>query len=177
MSGGGGYISFLVLPLACLANDFTPHRNTIVTFEKEQDANKKAFEKIRAFADEVLRERDIVRKDLQRASRTIGEQAEVILTHTQHIKQLDVEIKQHLEAAQKQRSILAKVEKERDKNAEDAQVLSDKLEQCQGEIDAKYSALNISIVSFGSLRTAAASQMTCWPRRSTLHSSTKRSRR
>lgn len=82
----------------------------------------------------MLRERDLVRKDLQRSNRTIGEQAEVILTHEQHIKQLDVEIKQHLEAAQKQRSLLAKVEKERDKNAEEAQVLSDKLEQCQGKL-------------------------------------------
>lgn len=113
--------------------EFLDNRNTIVTFEKERDANKKAFDKIRTFADEVLRERDLVRKDLQRATRIIAEQAEVILTHTQHIKQLDVEIKQHLETAQKQRSLLAKVEKERDKNAEDAQVLSDKLEQCQGK--------------------------------------------
>lgn len=49
---------------------FAYSRNVIVTFEKERDANKKAFDKVRKFTDEVLRERDLVRKDLQRATRT-----------------------------------------------------------------------------------------------------------
>lgn len=62
----------------------------------------------------------------------IGEQGEVILLHEQNLKTLETEIKQHLEAAQKQKQITAKVEKERDKNAEEAQIVADKLEQCQG---------------------------------------------
>lgn len=105
-----------------------------MTFEKERDANKKAFDNVRKFADDMLRERDLVRKDLQRATRIIGEQAEVIMLHEQHLKTLETEIKQHLETEQKQRSIIAKVEKERDKHAEEAQVLSDKVEQCQDDL-------------------------------------------
>lgn len=54
------------------------------------------------------------------------------MMHGQHIKQLDMEIIQHLEAAKRQKSLLEKVKKERDKNAEEAQVVADKLEQCQG---------------------------------------------
>lgn len=65
-------------------------------------------------------------------SGVIGEQAEVILLHEQNRKTLEDEIKQHLEVAQKQKSLLAKVEKERDKNAEEVQVLADKVEQYQG---------------------------------------------
>lgn len=105
-----------------------------MTFEKERDANKKAFDSVKKFADDMLRERDLVRKDLQRATRIIGEQAEVIMLHEQHLKTLETEIKQHLETEQKQRSIIAKLEKERDKNAEEAQVLSDKVEQCQDDL-------------------------------------------
>lgn len=105
-----------------------------MTFEKERDANKKAFDTVRKFADDMLRERDLVRKDLQRATRIIGEQAEVIMLHEQHLKTLETEIKQHQETEQKQRSMIAKVEKERDKNAEEAQVLSDKVEQCQDDL-------------------------------------------
>lgn len=107
-------------------------RNDIVTFEKERDANKKAFDKIRQYADDLQRERDLVRKDLQRSERTVQDQAEQMRMHEQKIKQLGVEITHHLEAAQKQRSMIGKLEKERDKNLEEAQVLSDKLEQCQG---------------------------------------------
>lgn len=105
-----------------------------MTFEKERDANKRAFDNVRKFGDDMLRERDLVRKDLQRATRMIGEQAEVMMLHEQHIKTLETEIKQHLETEQKQRSIIAKLEKERDKNAEEAQVLSDKVEQCQDDL-------------------------------------------
>lgn len=82
----------------------------------------------------MLRERDLVRKDLQRVIRINEERAEIILLHEQHIKTLETEIKQHLETEQKQRSMIAKVEKERDKNAEEAQVLSDKVEQCQDDL-------------------------------------------
>lgn len=51
----------------------------------------------------------------------------------QQIKNLDNDIKQHLAAAQKQKGILAKVRKERDRNAEEIQVLADKIEQVQGK--------------------------------------------
>lgn len=63
---------------------------------------------------------------------TIGEQAETIMMHDQHSKQLETEILHHFEEAKRQKSMLEKVKKERDKNAEEAQVVADKLEQCQG---------------------------------------------
>lgn len=54
--------------------------------------------------------------------------------HEQHLKTLESEIKHHLEVAQKQLKTIAKIEKERDKNAVEAQVFSDKVVQVQGKI-------------------------------------------
>lgn len=105
-----------------------------MTFEKERDANKKAFDNVRKFADDMLRERDLVRKDLQRSTRIIGDQAEVITLHQQHLKTLESEIKLHLEKEQQQCSAIKKLESEKAKKDEEAQVLSDKVEQCQDDL-------------------------------------------
>lgn len=50
----------------------------------------------------------------------------------QHARTLANENKQHLIDAQKQKSLMGKIEKDRDRNAEEAQVLADKVEQVQG---------------------------------------------
>lgn len=43
-------------------------RNVIVTFEKERDATKRAFDLSKKQVDAVLRERDLARKDLTKAN-------------------------------------------------------------------------------------------------------------
>lgn len=48
---------------------FIFYRNTIFTYNKERDANKKAFDRAKKFSENVIRERDLVRKDLQKANR------------------------------------------------------------------------------------------------------------
>lgn len=45
-----------------------PIRNVIVTFEKERDATKKAFDLSKKQVDAVLRERDLARKDLAKGN-------------------------------------------------------------------------------------------------------------
>lgn len=64
----------------------------------------------------------------------ITEQGEVIVLGQQHARTLANENKLHLVAAQKQKSLMAKIEKDRDRNAEEAQVLADKVEQVQGTL-------------------------------------------
>lgn len=108
-------------------------RNTIAIQEKELDANKKAIEKIKRFGDEMVRDRDLARTDLLRMQRLNAEQAEAALTQQEKMGHLEVEIKRHLEAAQKQRAQLGSVTKERDKNAVDVQLSAARLEQCHGE--------------------------------------------
>lgn len=43
-------------------------RNLIVNFEKEREVNKKALDQARKFSENLIRERDIVRKDLVKAN-------------------------------------------------------------------------------------------------------------
>lgn len=112
-------------------------RNSIVTFEKEQDATKKAFDRAKKEMDKILRELELVRKDLMKANRTINDHLETILLHEQHIKTMDNEIKTHLATAQKLRSMMAKVEMERNRNAEEAQILADKVEQVNEDLALK----------------------------------------
>lgn len=48
--------------------NFDRFRNVIVTFEKERDATKKAFDLSKKQVDAVLRERDLARKDLAKGN-------------------------------------------------------------------------------------------------------------
>lgn len=82
----------------------------------------------------MQRERDLGRKELLRQQRINGELNEAMQTQLEKMGHLETEIKQHLEAAQKQRALLGRVEKERDKNAEEVQSYADRLEQCHGEL-------------------------------------------
>lgn len=85
----------------------------------------------------MIRERDLVRKDLLKSNRFINDQADQIILHEQHIKTMENEIKSHIIGLQKVKSLMAKVEKERDKNAEESQILADKVEQLTEEIVLK----------------------------------------
>ncbi|XP_053698512.1 cilia- and flagella-associated protein 58-like [Sabethes cyaneus] len=117
-----------------LDQEVTKHKNTIVTFEKERDATKKAFDMVKKQTDAVLRERDLTRKDLTKANKTIADLMDQIMLLEKQQKTLENEIKGHQVAAQKQSMILLKVEKDRDRNAEEVQNLSDKVEQMNEDL-------------------------------------------
>lgn len=85
----------------------------------------------------MIRERDLVRKDLLKSQRFISDQADQIILHEQRIKTMENEIKTHIVGLQKVKSLMAKVEKERDKNAEESQILADKVEELNEDITLK----------------------------------------
>ncbi|XP_055619177.1 cilia- and flagella-associated protein 58 [Toxorhynchites rutilus septentrionalis] len=103
-------------------------KNIIVTFEKERDATKKAFDMSKKQMDAIMRERDLARKDLAKANKNISDLMEQIMLLEKQQKTLDNEIKGHMAAAQKQSMIMMKIEKDRDRNAEEVQNLSDKID-------------------------------------------------
>ncbi|KFB36388.1 AGAP003679-PA-like protein [Anopheles sinensis] len=119
---------------ATLEQEVAKLKNTIVTFEKERDASKKSFDIAKKQVDAVLRERDLVRKDLVKANKTIGDQTEQMTLLDKAQKTLENEIKAHLASAQKQQTLMLKVEKDRDRNAEEVQNLSDKIEQLNEDL-------------------------------------------
>ncbi|KAL1376627.1 hypothetical protein pipiens_004341 [Culex pipiens pipiens] len=109
-------------------------KTVIVTFEKERDVSKKAFDASKKQVDAVLRERDLARKDLAKTNKTISDLQEQIMLLEKQQKTLENEIKGHLAAAQKQSMVMMKIEKDRDRNAEEVQNLSDKLEQMNDDL-------------------------------------------
>ncbi|XP_050100287.1 cilia- and flagella-associated protein 58-like [Anopheles aquasalis] len=109
-------------------------KNTIVTFEKERDASKKSFDVAKKQVDAVLRERDLVRKDLVKANKTITDQTDQMMLLDKHQKTLENEIKGYQAAAQKQQTLMLKIEKDRDRNAEEVQNMSDKIEQLNEDL-------------------------------------------
>ncbi|XP_058456999.1 cilia- and flagella-associated protein 58-like [Malaya genurostris] len=114
--------------------EVTKHKNTIVTFEKERDATKKAFDIARKQTDSVLRERDLTRKELTKANKITSDLMDQIMLLEKQQKTLDNEIKGHQAAAQKQSMLMMKIEKDRDRNAEEVQNLTDKLEQMSEDL-------------------------------------------
>jgi hypothetical protein len=109
----------------------------IVTLEKEQDLAKKAIEQSKKNAATLIRERDMVRKDLIKANVIIGDHIEINIQLKQQIKTIENDVKVHLQFIQKQKSMLMTVEKERDRNADEAQVLKDKVDQLNEDLTLK----------------------------------------
>ncbi|XP_055588238.1 cilia- and flagella-associated protein 58 [Uranotaenia lowii] len=109
-------------------------KNTILTFEKERDASKKAFDAARKQVDAVLRERDLARKELVKANKLNGDLTEAYALSEKQHKTLENEIKAHVIAAQKQTMLMIKIEKDRDRNAEEAQNLHEKMEQANEDL-------------------------------------------
>ncbi|KXJ78445.1 hypothetical protein RP20_CCG004591 [Aedes albopictus] len=109
-------------------------KNVIVTFEKERDATKRAFDLSKKHVDAVLRERDLARKDLTKANKMTSDLMDQITLLEKQQKTLENEIKGYQAAAQKQSMLMLKIEKDRDRNAEEAQNLSEKLEQMNEDL-------------------------------------------
>ncbi|XP_058812314.1 cilia- and flagella-associated protein 58-like [Topomyia yanbarensis] len=119
---------------SALDQEVAKHKNTIVTFEKERDVTKKAFDHAKKQTDAVVRERDLTRKELTKTNKTIADLMDQIMLLEKQQKTLDNEIKGHQAAAQKQSMLMMKIEKDRDRNAEEVQNLSDKLEQMNEDL-------------------------------------------
>ncbi|XP_062541404.1 cilia- and flagella-associated protein 58 [Armigeres subalbatus] len=114
--------------------EVTKLKNVIVTFEKERDATKRAFDLSKKQVDAVLRERDLARKDLTKANKMTSDLLEQITLLEKQQKTLENEIKAYQATAQKQAMLMLKIEKDRDRNVEEVQNLSDKLEQINEDL-------------------------------------------
>ncbi|XP_313461.5 cilia- and flagella-associated protein 58 [Anopheles gambiae] len=119
---------------SALEQEVAKLKNTIVTFEKERDASKKSYDAARKQVDAVLRERDLVRKELTKITQSLTNQTEQNTLLEKQQKTLENEIKAHQAAAQKQQTLLLKIEKDRDRNAEEVQNLSDQIEQLNEDL-------------------------------------------
>lgn len=124
-----------------LEQDTLKLKNMIVTLEKERETSKKSLDQSKKYAESLIRERDLVRKDLVKANKSIAELKDQIILNEQQIKTLENDLKVSTTNEKKLSTGLAKTEKEREKALEDISTMNDKLESAQDEINHKQNTI------------------------------------
>ncbi len=93
----------------------------------ELEQSKKHAEQDKKAIDELVRERDILNKNMLKAAANTQKQLNLVKLHEQSKKNLEQEIQNYKEEAQKQRKIIYQLEKERDRYINEASDLTQKV--------------------------------------------------
>ncbi|MEE6486961.1 hypothetical protein FKM82_014744 [Ascaphus truei] len=103
----------------------------------ELESSKKQAELDKKAIDELVRERDILNKNLLKAAHGAHKQLNLVKLHEQSKKNLEEEIQSYKEEAQKQRKIIYQLEKERDRYINEASDLTQKVLQHMEDIKVR----------------------------------------
>ena len=103
----------------------------------ELEASKKQAEQDRKAIDELVRERDILNKNMLKAAANTQKQLNLVKLHEQSKKNLEQEIQNYKEEAQKQRKIIYQLEKERDRYINEASDLTQKVLQHMEDVKVR----------------------------------------
>ncbi|CAO1386852.1 unnamed protein product [Diamesa tonsa] len=120
-----------------LENETLKLKNVISTFEKEREQTKKTMEIAKKYSDGLLRERDLVRKELVKCNKTVSDQKRIFAVCEQQLKTLENEIKQHLLVENKLNNIINKVTRSKDEISEELQNTLDKVDEINEDVLAK----------------------------------------
>ncbi|KAI0235754.1 Cilia- and flagella-associated protein 58 [Lamellibrachia satsuma] len=112
-------------------------KNQITALDKELEVSKKQVEQDRKAIDELVRERDILNKNMLKASANTQKQLNLVKLHEQSKKNLEQEIQNYKEEAQKQRKIIYQLEKERDRYINEASDLTQKVLQHMEDVKVR----------------------------------------
>ncbi|XP_063056102.1 cilia- and flagella-associated protein 58 [Engraulis encrasicolus] len=112
-------------------------KNQITGLEKEVELSKKQMEVDRKAIDELMRERDILNKNMIKAANATEKQMSMVKLHEQSKKNLEQEIMNYRDEAQKQRKIIYQLEKERDRHINEASDLGQKVLQHMEDIKVR----------------------------------------
>lgn len=125
---------FLALEMAktALDQEVTKLKGILLNMEKEQDASRKAFDRTKNQIDNITRERDLVRKELQKVTKLNDDIHEQNILHEQQIRNLENELKQCSASLQRQREVIKKLERDRDRMGDDNQQLMERIEKGRG---------------------------------------------
>ncbi|KAK2909198.1 hypothetical protein Q8A67_005035 [Cirrhinus molitorella] len=102
-------------------------KNQITGLEREMEAAKKQMDMDKKAIDELVRERDILNKNMIKAANETDKQQTIVKLHEQSKKTLEQEILNYRDEAQKQRKIIYQLEKERDRYINEASELTKKV--------------------------------------------------
>ncbi|KFV14163.1 Coiled-coil domain-containing protein 147, partial [Pterocles gutturalis] len=112
-------------------------RNQISALERELEAAKKQAEIDKKAIDGLMRERDMLSKNLVKATSTTQKQINLVKLHEQSKKNLEDEIQNYKNEAQKQRKIIYQLEKERDCFINETSELKQKVLQHLKDIETR----------------------------------------
>ncbi|XP_076437561.1 cilia- and flagella-associated protein 58-like [Babylonia areolata] len=112
-------------------------RSQITGQERELDAAKKQAEADKKAIEDLVRERDILNKNLLKAAGATQKQLHLVKLHEQSKKNLEQEIQNYKEEAQKQRKIIYQLEKERDRYINEASDLTQKVLQHMEDVKVR----------------------------------------
>ncbi|KAL8621368.1 hypothetical protein ACOMHN_048168 [Nucella lapillus] len=112
-------------------------RSQITGLERELDAAKKQAEADKKAIEDLVRERDILNKNLLKAAGATQKQLHLVKLHEQSKKNLEQEIQNYKEEAQKQRKIIYQLEKERDRYINEASDLTQKVLQHMEDVKVR----------------------------------------
>ncbi|XP_067858802.1 cilia- and flagella-associated protein 58 [Heptranchias perlo] len=109
-------------------------KNLTTSLEKELEVAKKQADLDKKAIDELVRERDILNKNMMKAVGATEKQMNLVKLHEQSKKVLEQEIQNYNVEAQKQRKIIFHLEKERDRYINEASDLTQKVLQYMEDI-------------------------------------------
>ncbi|NXI73755.1 CFA58 protein, partial [Anseranas semipalmata] len=112
-------------------------KNQISGLERELEAAKKQAEIDKKAIDELVRERDMLSKNLVKATSATQKQIHLVKIHEQSKRNLEEEIQNYKNEAQKQRKIIYQLEKERDCFISEASELKQKVLQHLKDIEIR----------------------------------------
>ncbi|KAF4118421.1 cilia- and flagella-associated protein 58 [Onychostoma macrolepis] len=102
-------------------------KNQITGLEREMETAKKQMDMDKKAIDELVRERDILNKNMIKAANETDKQQTIVKLHEQSKKTLEQEILNYRDEAQKRRKIIYQLEKERDRYINEASELTKKV--------------------------------------------------
>ncbi|XP_058235991.1 cilia- and flagella-associated protein 58-like [Hemibagrus wyckioides] len=102
-------------------------KNQITGLEKEMEMAQKQTESDKKKIDELIREKDMLSKNMIKAANATEKQLNLVKLNEQTKKKLDQEILNYRDEAQKQRKIIFQLEKERDRYINEASDLTQKV--------------------------------------------------
>ncbi|KAJ8365785.1 hypothetical protein SKAU_G00146160 [Synaphobranchus kaupii] len=112
-------------------------KNQITGLEREMESSRKQMEMDKKAVDELVRERDILNKNLIKATEATDKQMCEVKLYEQSKKHLDHEIANYRDEAQKQRKIIYQLEKDRDRYINESSDLTHKVLQQMEDIKVR----------------------------------------
>ncbi len=112
-------------------------KSQITGFERELENHKKQSELDKKQIDDLVRERDILNKNMQKTVGETKKQQNLNKLHEQSKKNLEQEIQNYKEEATKQRKIIYQLEKERDRYINEASDLTQKVLQHMEDVKVR----------------------------------------